>query len=206
VGDYLEDVERCRRQFPDLSILSGVEFGQPHIDADRARQFVDLSALDRVNGSLHTLPISDQPGALRYEPITLYRRWPAGRVIGEYLAEVRPMIAGSDGYAVFTHIDYPVRYWPTEQEGPFNPRIFEDAFRQAMSDIAGSGRALELNIGGPLRPWIPQWWSDEGGRAITFASDAHTTVASASNFYEAMAMAEHFGFRQGRHPEDFWTR
>jgi histidinol phosphatase-like PHP family hydrolase len=56
------------------------------------------------------------------------------------------------------------------------------------------------------QPWIPQWWSEEGGRAITFASDAHTTDALAGNFYEAMAMAEHFGFRQGRHPEDFWTR
>ena len=44
------------------------------------------------------------------------------------------------------------------------------------------------------------------GRAITLASDAHTTDALAGNFYEAMAMAEHFGFRQGRHPEDFWTR
>jgi histidinol-phosphatase (PHP family) len=43
-------------------------------------------------------------------------------------------------------------------------------------------------------------------RGITFASDAHTTDALASNFYEAMAMAEHFGFRQGRQPEDFWTR
>ena len=116
------------------------------------------------------------------------------------------MIAGSDACAVFTHIEYAVRYWPTEQEGPFNPRICEDAFRQAMRDLAGSGRALEMNVGGPLRPWIPQWWSEEGGRAITFASDAHTTDALASNFYEAMAMAEHFGFRQGRHPEDLWTR
>ena len=116
------------------------------------------------------------------------------------------MIAGSDAYAVITHIEYAVRYWPTEQEGPFNPRIFEDAFRNAMRDLAGSGRALELNIGGPLRPWIPQWWSEEGGRAITFASDAHTTDALAGNFYEAMAMAEHFGFRPGRRPEDFWTR
>jgi histidinol-phosphatase (PHP family) len=44
-----------------------------------------------------------------------------------------------------------------------------------------------------------------GGRAITFASDAHTTDALAGNFYEAMAMAEHFGFCQGHHPEDFWT-
>jgi histidinol-phosphatase (PHP family) len=206
VGDYLENIDRCRRQFPELRILSGVEFGQPHIDADRARQLVDLSALDRVNGSLHTLPISEEPGGLRSEPITSYRRWPAERVIREYLAEVHRMISGSDAYAVFTHIDYAVRYWPTEQEGPFNPRAFEDAFRQAMRDMAGSSRALELNIGGPLRPWIPQWWSEEGGRAITFASDAHTTDALAGNFYEAMAMAEHFGFRQGRHPEDFWTR
>ena len=115
------------------------------------------------------------------------------------------MIAASDMYEVLSHIDYAVRYWPAQQEGPFNPRIFEDVFRQVMGDLAGSGKALELNVGSPLRPWIPQWWSEEGGRAITFASDAHTTDALASNFYEG-AMAEHFGFRQGRQPEDFWTR
>jgi histidinol-phosphatase (PHP family) len=86
VGGYLESVERCRRQFPELCILSGGEFGQPHIDADNARQLVDLSALDRVNGSLHTLPVSGESGALRCEPITLYRQWPADRVIREYLA------------------------------------------------------------------------------------------------------------------------
>jgi histidinol-phosphatase (PHP family) len=206
VAGYSENVEQCRRQFPRLRILSGVEFGQPHIDADKARRLVDLSALDRVNGSLHTLPISEESRAVRSEPITLYRQWPAERVIWEYLAEARRMIAGSDMYEVLSHIDYAVRYWPAQQEGPFNPRIFEDVFRQVMRDLAGSGRALELNVGGPLRPWILQWWSEEGGRAITFASDAHTTDALASNFYEAMAMAEHFGFRQGRQPEDFWTR
>ena len=74
---------------PDYRILREVELGQPHIDAARARQLLDLSALERVDGSLHTLPMSDQPGALRCEPITLYRRWQADRVIGEYLAEVR---------------------------------------------------------------------------------------------------------------------
>jgi hypothetical protein len=82
VGGYLENVERCRRQFRGLRILSGVESAQPHIDAERARQLLDLSALDHVNGSLHTVPISEEPGALRSEPITLYRQWPAERVIG----------------------------------------------------------------------------------------------------------------------------
>ena len=104
VAGYLESVERCRGQFPGLRILSGVEFGQPHIDADKARQLVDLSALDRVNGSLHTLPISEESGALRSEPITLYRQWPAERVIWEYLAEARRMITDSDMYEVLSHI------------------------------------------------------------------------------------------------------
>jgi hypothetical protein len=97
-------------------------------------------------------------------------------VIWAYLAEARRMIAASEMYEVLSHIDYAVRYWPAQQEGPFNPRIFEDAFRQVMRDLAGSGKALELNVGGPLRPWIPQWWSEEGGHAITFASDAHTAL------------------------------
>jgi hypothetical protein len=39
------------------------------------------------------------------------------------------------------------------------------------------------------------------GRSSTSPHDA-----LACHSYEAMAMAEHFGFRQGRRPEDFWTR
>jgi histidinol-phosphatase (PHP family) len=205
-GGYLDCVERCRRKFPELRILTGVELGQPHIDEDGARRLVDLSALDRVNGSLHTLPVLDTPGAVRSEPITLYRRWPAERVVRDYLAEVHRMISGSDAFAVFTHIEYAVRSWPTQTAGPFDPRAFEDEFRQAMRAVAGSGRALELNVGGLIRPWIAQWWSEEGGRAITLASDAHTPEALAGNFFEAMAMAEYFGFRPGRRPEDVWTR
>jgi histidinol-phosphatase (PHP family) len=173
-GGYLDCIERCRWKFPELRILTGVELGQPHIDGDGARRLVDLSALDRVNGSLHTLPVPEAPEAVRCEPITLYRRWPAERVVRDYLAEVHQVISGSDAFAVFTHIEYAVRDWPTQTEGPFNPRTFEDEFRQAMRAVAGSGRALELNVGGPIRPWIAQWWSEEGGRAITLASDAHT--------------------------------
>jgi histidinol phosphatase-like PHP family hydrolase len=107
----------------------------------------------------------------------------------------RALKIGLPALAFTEHLD--LTGWVIEQE---------DLLDHLLRDIAGSGRALELNIGGPLRPWIPQWWSEEGGRAITFASDAHTTDALAGNFYEAMALAEHFGFRQGRHPEDFWTR
>jgi histidinol-phosphatase (PHP family) len=47
---YLESIEGCRREFPELRILTGDELGQPHLDEGRARQIIDLDALDRVTG------------------------------------------------------------------------------------------------------------------------------------------------------------
>lgn len=149
---YLDSVDRCRAQFPELRILTGVEFGQPHLDEAGARQVVDLDTLDRVNGSLHTIPLTDDPHSARSEPSTLYRLWPADKVIRDNLAEIPRMLTGSSVFAVFCHIEYVIRYWPTEQEGPFDPKRFEDEFRQAMRAIAGTDRALELNIGGPSGP------------------------------------------------------
>lgn len=203
---YLDSVQRCRHRFPDLRILTGVEFGQPHLDKARARELIDLDDLDRINGSLHTLPGDDDAGAARTEPVTLYRIWPPERVVRTYLAEALTMIIQSQAFSVFCHIDYAVRYWPKEDVGPFNPHDFEDEFRQVMRALASSDRALELNVGGPIRPWIPQWWAEEGGRAITFGSDAHLPSGLAGNFYEAMDLAEHLGFTPGSQPEDFWRR
>lgn len=201
VNGYFDAIDQCRRRFPQLRILTGVEFGQPHLFEDRARQLTDLECFARINGSLHTL----QVGQDRAEPVTLYRSWPPAEVIWAYLDEVPRMVSGSDAFEVFSHIDYAVRHWPTEQVGPFDPRAFEEGFRSAMRAIADSGRALEMNTR-RLRPWIPQWWKEAGGRAVSFGSDAHVPDALADGFPEAMHMLEHFGFRRGSQPEDLWTR
>ena len=74
-----------------------------------------------------------------------------------------------------------------------------------MHALADSGRALEMNTR-RLWSWVPQWWSEEGGQAITFGSDTHAVADLAGRFPEAMAMVEHYGFRPGRNPQDFWTR
>jgi len=201
VAGYFDCIDRCRWRFPGLRILAGVEFGQPHLFDAQAAQLLDLTELDRVNGSLHTVQIGED----RTEPNTLFRLWPADKVIWEYLTEVPQMVAGSDSFEVFTHIDYAVRFWPTMEAGPFDPTRFEEGFRHAMRVLANSGRALEMNTR-RLWSWIPQWWSEEGGRAVTFGSDAHVSGALADKFPEAVAMVEHYGFRPGRRPEDFWTQ
>lgn len=65
-----------------------------------------------------------------------------------------------------------------------------------MRAIAESGRALEMNTR-RLWPWVPQWWAEEGGREVTFGSDAHEAGTLAANFPEAMAMAESFASGRG---------
>jgi histidinol-phosphatase (PHP family) len=202
IDGYLECVDRCRNKFPDLRIITGVELGQPHRTGDAAAQLPGFGQLERVLGSLHGLQIGEQ----FFEPPGLYRLLSAADVIRQYLAEVPRMIDGSDAFAVLSHIDYPIRYWPKEKAGPFNPSEFEDDFRQALRAVAGSGRALEMNVGGRIRPWLLLWWSEEGGRAITFGSDAHQPEWIGRNFAEAASMAEAYGFRPGRSPVDFWTR
>ncbi|MFM9877788.1 MAG: PHP domain-containing protein [Rhodoglobus sp.] len=199
---YLAAIERCRHEYPELRILTGVEFGQPHLWDASAAALLSSGAIDRVNGSLHMLPFDD---GNRTEPTTLYRYRQPDEVMWAYLEEIPRMVAGSDSFAVFTHIDYAVRSWPVSTAGPFDPRRFEDGFRAAMRAIADSGRALEMNTR-RLWPWIPQWWAEEGGHTVSFGSDAHGPESLAANFPEAMAMVESFGFGPGSRPEDFWTR
>ncbi|WP_425955585.1 hypothetical protein [Xylanimonas sp. McL0601] len=190
-----------RYEFPQLRIHTGVEFGQPHLMGGRAEAIVDLDLVDRVLGSLHTLDLGDGPA----EPHTLFRKHDPAEVMRAYLEHVPAMVKGSEAFEVFTHIDYAVRLWPVATAGPFDPRAFEDGSRAAMRSIAEGGRALEMNTR-RLWSWIPKWWADSGGKAVIFGSDAHTPEAIASNFPQATAMLEHFGFRPGSTPEQFWTR
>ena len=126
-------------------------------------------------------------------------------VLWTYLREIPAMVDGGD-FQVFTHIDYAARYWPVEDHGPFDHLLFEEGFRHAMRAIASSGRALEMNTGHHLRAWIPQWWAEEGGRAVSFGSDDHATTGLAAHFHETAALLNHFGFAPGSRHEDFWTR
>ncbi|WP_193105087.1 PHP domain-containing protein [Brachybacterium sp. FME24] len=201
VDGYFESIERCRAAFPQLRIGTGLEFGQPHLRTEAARQQLDLDRFDRIIGSLHTLEFEGD----RAEPNTLFRRLPAGEVIRRYLADVPQLVAGDEPFEIVTHLDYAIRYWPEEQVGPFDPRSFEEEFRAAMRAIAGSGRALEMNTR-RLWPWMAQWWSEEGGRAVSFGSDSHAPHTLAHGFPEATAMLEAVGFRPGADPRDLWRR
>ncbi|WP_424531652.1 PHP domain-containing protein [Sphaerisporangium viridialbum] len=198
---YQESLRRCRDRFKGLRILSGVELSEPHRHGPRAGELLARGRFDRVLGSVHSLSIE---GGFA-EIADLYPVRAAAAVVRAYLAEAGRMVEEFGDFEVLAHIDYPVRYWPAGA-GPFDPAAFEDDYRAVLRALARSGRALEVNTRVPLHPQIVRWWFQEGGPAITFASDAHDPFSLAHGFAEATAMAGSCGFRPGAHPDDFWTR
>jgi histidinol-phosphatase (PHP family) len=199
---YLEAVERCRERFPRLRILSGAELGEPHRHPEQIERVLSAGRFDLLLGSLHSLP----DGGGFAEPSGIYPHRDAHEVMREYLAGVVEMVAISGVFSVLAHIDYPVRSWPVEQAGPFDPTVFEDEFRWALRATAQSGRALEINTRLPLHPLILRWWHQEGGVAVTFGSDAHLPPFVGHGFAAAAQLAEAHGFRPGQDPYHPWPR
>jgi histidinol-phosphatase (PHP family) len=200
VDGYLECLRRCRERFPELRIVSGVELGDPHWHAAAVTQALDAGQFDVVLGSLHCLEID---GA-SYEPPGLFRRLPAAVVIRSYLSELAELVTRASAFDVLAHIDYPVRYWPRDAAA-FDPAAYEDEFRHVLRLLAGTDRALEVSTQVPLAPEVVRWWREEGGREITFGSDAHDPLTLAAGFGAAATMVEAHGFRPGRDPHDRWT-
>jgi histidinol-phosphatase (PHP family) len=200
VDGYLEALARCRDLFPGLHLVAGVELGEPHWHAEAVTKVLSAGGFERVLGSLHSLPL----GTAAAEPPELYRRRDAADVVRSYLLELAAMIEQTSVFEVLAHVDYPVRQWP-DGAGPFAVAAFEEEFRHALRNLAGSGRVLEVNTKGPMFSEVVRWWRDEGGRVVTFGSDAHEPSVVGRRFGEAVAMVESFGFRAGRHPYDRWT-
>ncbi|MPZ72755.1 MAG: PHP domain-containing protein [Nitriliruptorales bacterium] len=206
VGGYLECIERCREQYPQLRILTGVELGEPHWFDTPVQRVLAVGEFDRVLGSLHSIRVGGDAWIMDeafadYGPDPLHPH----DTVRAYLHEALRMVESPAAFQVLAHIDYPARHWP-HRAGPFPLAALEDEHRAVLRALAGSGRALEVNTRLPLAPEVLRWWVEEGGEAVSFGSDAHAPAAVAHGFAAAAAMAEAHGFRRGRHPHDFWVR
>lgn len=202
VDGYRECLERCRTRYPRLRILSGVELSEPHWHEARSSALLSNGGFERVLASVHSAPTAD---ATFTEVGAQYADRPPHEVVRGYLAESARMIAEFDAFEILAHIDYPVRYWPADAK-PYEPHEFEDDYRHVLQVLAATDKTLEVNTTVPLHAQVLTWWHQEGGRAISFASDAHEPAALAKGFTEAAHIAEAAGFRPDRDPHDFWCR
>jgi histidinol-phosphatase (PHP family) len=201
VPGYLAALERCRETYPQLRIHSGVELSEPHWHDEDASALLDRGGFERVLASVHSARVG--PG--HADVSSCYDDQAPYDVVRDYLLEAAAMVEGFGGFEVLAHIDFPVRYWPGEV-APYDPRRHEEEHRHVLRALVASDRILEVNTRVPLDPQVLAWWREEGGQAVTFASDAHRPDDLAAGFTEAVRVAQAAGFRPGPDPHGFWVR
>lgn len=172
---YQDCLRRCRELFPGLRILSGVELSEPHRHRGRAAALLRDGSVDRVLAAVHSAPA----GTGFTEVSDQFRDQAPAKVLRGYLAETAALIRQFDAFEVLAHIDYPLRRWPRNAR-PCDPCEFQDEYRHVLRTLASAGKVLEVGTKVPLHPLILTWWRQEGGLAITFASDAHDPAALAA--------------------------
>ena len=204
---YLEAIERCRAEFPNLRILTGVELGEPHRFPEETRAVLAAAPLDKVLGSIHSIlwegELVDASQFRGRDGID----FPAA--VRDYFAELVLMLEGDQPFETLAHIDYPKRYW-LETIAPYREKDYEEEIRDVLSAAARTGRVLEVNTtrGDVLCPDITvvRWWRQLGGQAVQYGSDAHQPDKVAEGFKVATQMVEAAGFKPARDPVSLWRR
>jgi len=206
---YFECLERCRAAYPDLRILSGVEMGEPHWFPERVATLL-AAGFDRVLASMHCIEWEGRTtdaahrGFLTSDAVDgMFRK---------YLGEVLAMVESDVPFEVIAHLDYPKRYWPDQPA--YDDAPFEGEFRAVLRAAARRDLALEVNTTrgrDPARylcpgPVVLGWWCEEGGKAVSFGSDAHSVEHVAAGFHLAQDMVTAAGFKAHDDPLAFWTR
>jgi histidinol-phosphatase (PHP family) len=204
VEGYLADLARCRDEFPDLRILSGIEAGEPHLFRASVATVLSAGKFERVLGSLHGIVVD---GTLTGINRALFTTIEPHELMRRYFTELVALVGGSSVFNVLAHCDYARRYWPAERAGAYDDSEFEEEYRVVFRELASSGRALEINTRSPMASVAQlRWWWEEGGDAVSFGSDAHTPFRVGERFDVAVDVVEAAGFKAGRDRFDFWRR
>ena len=208
---YLDSVERCRAQFPSLRILTGVELGEPHLYLAETAAVLASGRLERILGSVHCVTFKGR--LMDLSELKSIETSMVPELVRVHLAESLALVESNAEFSSLAHIDYPKRYWPHDQLA-YAESDFEDEFRAILRGLSRRGSALEVNTtrgSEPSRglcpgPVVLRWWREEGGRAVSFGSDAHDPTKVAAGFALAASLVAEAGFRPSADPTAYWTR
>jgi len=195
IAGYFNELERCRSLFASegLSLLSGVELGNPHDYPGEATQLVNDYPFEVRIASLHWLYGENIHDAFCFagrEPLEVY---------ADYFTALGQMAADFSPVDIIAHFDRIL--WRGSLLGaPLQLVPLEPVIRDALATIAWRGLALELNtrLLNHQPNWRPalttmlRWFREEGGRHVVVNSDAHNTSQMGSNLdlaLETLAIA-----------------
>ena len=190
--EYIEQVQKARRDYPNLVIKIGLETDYIPGMEDWVRELGARHPWDYFIGSVHYVSNTwglDDPNA-----IAEWKRRDVFEVWTEYFRRLT-MAAESGLFNIIGHADLckKFRFYPQQDCTPLYSRLLEA--------IKKHGLAMELNTAG-LRKDCKEIYPSpqivdlaaQIGVPITFASDAHAPGEVGMDFAEAVHLARRFGY------------
>jgi histidinol-phosphatase (PHP family) len=209
VEGYLDGIDRCRKRFPRLSILSGVELGEPHRHQKAVGKVLARGGFDTVLGSVHSILLDG--AALEFSELAPEPPIGPEALMRGYCQELLALIRGPIQFEVLAHLEYPRRFWPAGWPH-YESCNYRELILEVLVAAARHGLALEFNStrGGSQDrylcpgPEVLQWWREVGGKAVSFGSDAHDPTKVGAGFGQAARLADQAGFEPALGRVGFW--
>src|SRR4030095_5875970 len=189
---YIEQVEKARRDHPQLNIKIALEMDYIPGMEDWIRELAARHPWDYLIGAVHY--VSDTWDLDNPTKVAEWKRRDVFEVWSEYFERLTKA-AESGFFNIIAHADLCKKFcfYPEQDCTPL--------FNRLMQAIKKHGLAMELNTAG-LRKDCKEIYpgpkivglAAQAGVPITFASDAHAPDQVGMNFTEAVQLARKFGY------------
>ncbi|MGD2146183.1 MAG: histidinol-phosphatase HisJ family protein [Anaerolineae bacterium] len=193
---YLAAIRQCRQRYEgQLTVLAGVEVGEPHLFPAETEAAIACDDFDIVLGSAH------YASGMQAAWLEDYFEQPLSVAYESYLQQVADLSAKGD-FDVLAHLDLVKRDARIFGRSYDGPGPYADLIRTALRSLVERGKGIELNTS-PLRlgqgdpspsSQILRWYRELGGEILTLGSDAHSPGAVGSHLDVAIDVAKAAGF------------
>lgn len=195
---YIKKLFELREKYRDrIEVRLGVEQGICPEIAPRIATLSNQYPFDFIIGSSHLTSLTNG------DPY--YPEYYAGKTnteaYREYFMSEVDNVKLTDGFDVYGHLDYAVRYCP-DPTFEYNFKDYQDIFEVLLKDLIDKGKGIEINTAGITKIGYPhphietlKLYKELGGEIITIGSDAHKSEDIGFGFDVAEELLKTIGFR-----------
>ena len=172
VDDYFCEINRLRKKYSSLTLLSGIEFSEPHLFPHEFAKYCAYP-FDCITAGIHHCNNAAFPGA---------RNLPVTEALDEYYNIMLKTIE-LGGFQVLAHLDFPRLFFDSWE-------IDSGLLDKILSKVVQQNIVLEVNTSSihnshdePLPSYsIIERYHQLGGKKIVLGSDAHCTKDFSNQF------------------------
>ena len=194
-------MKECQEKYgKQLSVLNGIEAGQPHRELQQQEQLLTDFKFDFIIASVHSVTNIGSPSKYSFAKsnyIDFFRH---------YFDDLKQVARQSD-YDVLGHVTFPFRYVPQELLEIYPIHSFKKEFMEIFEIIVERGKGIEINTSGlrtTLKETMPneqvvKWYKECGGKIITVGSDGHSARSAFSGLEIGYQVLKNAGFVEIAH-------